>query len=163
MSPMGAPTPPEIRAALLAILEDARLLTLATVSPAGFAHASIAAFAFESDLRIRSVSPVDTEHSRNLESNPSAAVTVFDSRQDRVARRGAQLFGTMTALTGDAADRALAHFALRFPDVTDRAPHGSGGRGIYEFVPERAKVFDEERLIAHDYMEIDLGRGCAQA
>ena len=134
-------------------------MSLATVSAGGRAHASIAAFAFESDLRIQSVSPVDTEHSRNLASNSSAAMTVFDSRQDRLVRRGAQLFGTMTELSGGEADRALAHFALRFPDVTDRAPHGTSVRGIYEFVPQRAKVFDEERLIAHDYIEIDLGEG----
>ncbi|WP_137843339.1 pyridoxamine 5'-phosphate oxidase family protein [Microbacterium sp. 2FI] len=158
MSDAGGPPRAEIISALRTILASGRLLTLATVSPDGRAHANIAYFAYEPDLRVRIVSPVDTEHSRNLETNQSAAVTVFDSRQDRTARRGVQLFGTMSLLGAEAAEGALVRFAERFADVPQPASHGHSGRAIYEFVPERAKVFDEELLIAGDYVAIDFGR-----
>jgi uncharacterized protein YhbP (UPF0306 family) len=149
------PAPAEVRAALGDILSGCRMLTLATVSPAGLAHANIAFFAFGPDFRLWVVSPESTEHARNLVHNPSASITVFDSDQTRAQRRGVQLFGTMSRLEGGAADDALDRFAERFADVHDEPVQGSP-RAIYEFVPDRAKVFDEKLLLPGDYVEIGL-------
>lgn len=151
----GAPTPAEVRSALAAILQGSHLLTLATVSPDGGAHASIAFFDVSEGLRLRTISPVGTEHGRNLAANPSAAVTVFDSRQDAAARRGAQLFGRIVALEGEEANDALRRFAARL-ESAGRAPHPSPSHRVYEFVPVRAKVFDEVSLVEGRYLEIAI-------
>ena len=153
MSPTSAPTRADAMSALRDILGENRLLTLATVSPEGEAHASIAFFAAERDFRIRIVSPPNAEHSSYIETNPSASVTVFDSRQDDGRRRGVQLFGTIKVLSAPNADAAFQHFAARFADAPLHAD-----RRIYEFTPDRAKVFDETRLLQNEYVTINLSR-----
>ena len=155
---MNAPSRAETLAALRDILEENRLLTLATVSPDGEAHANIAFFAYEPDFRLRIVSPPDSEHCRYLEANPSAAVTVFDSRQQSVSRRGAQLFGTICGLSGEQEAHAFQRFVARFSDSPRHA-----SRRIYEFTPSRAKVFDEGRLVRNEYVGIDFERSAASA
>jgi uncharacterized protein YhbP (UPF0306 family) len=157
---VSEPTRAAVTDALRDILGATRLLTLATVSPTGEAHVNIAFFAFDDEFRIVILSPETTEHARHLKHNASAAVTVFDSRQDREPRRGVQLFGTMAVLDDAAANRALACFGERFPEIGAAASptevferfHGR----FFGLVPARAKVFDETRLIAGDYVALDL-------
>ncbi|MCU1411132.1 MAG: hypothetical protein JWR04_1839 [Rhodoglobus sp.] len=152
------------RAAIGEILSLTRLLSLATVTPSGLAHANTAFFAYQPDFRLVILSPLTTEHARNLAVNPTAAATVFDSRQTRELRRGVQVFGRMTALDGahgSDGDAALRCFGARFPEVAAGAPSyehvlRNVDWRLFELVPARVKVFDEALLQKDDYVEVAL-------
>jgi uncharacterized protein YhbP (UPF0306 family) len=151
----------DTHAAIAEILSLNRLLALSTVSPDGRAHANTAFFAFDDDLSIYLLSPPASEHARNLISNPSAAVAVYDSRQTKESRRGVQLFGRMSEVAGPEGDRALRCFGARFDDISAAASTYDEVLVRFEWrffklVPERAKVFDEVLLLHGDYVEVDL-------
>jgi uncharacterized protein YhbP (UPF0306 family) len=148
--------------AIREILSLTRLLSLATVSPAGLAHANIAFFAFQPDFRLVILSPLTTEHAGNLRGNPSAAATIFDSRQTRELRRGVQVFGRMTALEDAEGEPALRCFGARFADIAAAAPSyehvlQNFDWRLFELVPSRIKVFDEQLLGKNDYVEVQCG------
>jgi uncharacterized protein YhbP (UPF0306 family) len=88
------------------------------------------------------ISDPDSRHSRNLQTNPSAAVTIFDSHQTwGRPDRGIQLFGTAGTVTGAAARQAEQAYASRFPsyDPSDSYP-------VYRFRPRQVKLFYERLL-----------------
>jgi len=151
-------------AALADILSLNRLLALSTVSPEGEAHINTAFFAFDERFTVYLLSPPGSEHARHLLANPSAAASIYDSRQSKDERRGVQLFGRMSQLEGEAADRALTCFGARFDDIAGAASSADElfdrrGLKFFGLVPERAKVFDELRLRHGDYVEFELSRG----
>lgn len=87
------------------------------------------------------ISDADSRHSRNLRTNPSAAVTIYDSHQTwGRPDRGIQLFGTAGAISGRAAEQARRAYAARFPSydasLADSLP-------IYRFRPREVKLFYE--------------------
>jgi uncharacterized protein YhbP (UPF0306 family) len=88
------------------------------------------------------ISDPDSRHSRNLVSNSSAAVTIFDSHQTwGLPDRGIQLFGTAGTASGAAARLAERAYASRFPsyEPSDSYP-------IYRFRPREVKLFYERVL-----------------
>ena len=129
------------------------------MSPDGEAHINTAFFAFSDTFAIYLLSPTTSEHAGNVASNPSAALAVFDSRQTRQRRRGAQLFGRLTQVDPADGDEALACFRARFPDVAGDdetyaelvREHGSA---LYLFQPARVKLFDEALLATDSYVEV---------
>jgi uncharacterized protein YhbP (UPF0306 family) len=77
-----------------------------------------------------------------LLTNPSAAVTIFDSHQTwGRPDRGIQLFGTAGTVSGDAARQAERAYSARFPsyDPSDSYP-------VYRFRPREVKLFYERTL-----------------
>jgi uncharacterized protein YhbP (UPF0306 family) len=88
------------------------------------------------------ISDPDSRHSRNLLTNPSAAVTIFDSHQTwGRPDRGIQLFGTAGTVSGAAAGQAERAYAARFPsyEPSDTYP-------VYRFRPRQVKLFYERVL-----------------
>jgi uncharacterized protein YhbP (UPF0306 family) len=153
--------PVEERAALAELLGMNRLLALSTVSPTGDAHVNTAFFAPDQSFTLFMLSPPGTEHARHLRTNPSAAVSVFDSHQTHHQRRGAQLFGRMSQLDGADAESAFGVFGARFDDIRAIGPSAADvfartGLRFFALVPQRAKVFDELRLQKGDYVEFQL-------
>jgi uncharacterized protein YhbP (UPF0306 family) len=146
------------------ILSATRLLSLATVTPEGSAHANTAFFAFQPDFRLIILSPPSTEHARNLRFNPSAAVTVFDSHQTYELRRGVQVFGSMAMLeeADEAGEAALRCFGGRFAEIAGTAPTyehvlRNFHWRLFELTPTRVKVFDEALLRKDEYVEVSFG------
>jgi uncharacterized protein YhbP (UPF0306 family) len=90
------------------------------------------------------ISDAESRHSRNLLTNPSAAVTIYDSHQTwGRPDRGIQLFGTAGAVSGRAAEQARRAYSARFPSydasLADSLP-------IYRFRPRELKLFYERVL-----------------
>jgi uncharacterized protein YhbP (UPF0306 family) len=118
------------------------LCALATVWPGGRAHINHMYFARSGLFEVVWISDPDSRHSRNLVSNSSAAVTIFDSHQTwGLPDRGIQLFGTAGTASGAAARLAERAYASRFPsyEPSDSYP-------IYRFRPREVKLFYERVL-----------------
>jgi uncharacterized protein YhbP (UPF0306 family) len=132
------------------LLDASTLCAISTVSPGGQAHVNTAYFAWAPDLRIVWLSEPRARHSRNLRTNPSAAVAVFDSNQTwGKPDRGIQLFGEAR----EAGDHAEEVYAARFP-----AYEGFGAYRVYELVPSRVKLFDERVLGAATFVTAHVAR-----
>jgi uncharacterized protein YhbP (UPF0306 family) len=122
------------------LLEASTLCAISTVSPRGRAYVNTAYFAWAEDLRVVWCSEPRAQHSRNLGTNPSAAVAVYDSAQTwGKPDRGIQVFGEAGAGSAD----AETVYAARFPSYD---PAELAAYRFYELVPRRVKLFDEQAL-----------------
>ncbi|TME82784.1 MAG: hypothetical protein E6I47_05835 [Chloroflexi bacterium] len=121
------------------LMNASPLCALATVWPSGRAHINHMYFARSGLFDIVWISDPDSRHSRNLLTNASAAVTIFDSHQSwGRPDRGIQLFGTAGSVSGASARQAERAYASRFPsyDASDSYP-------VYRFRPRQVKLFYE--------------------
>lgn len=126
------------------LLDASTLLALATVRQDRTAYVNTAYFAWSETLELVWISHPDALHSRNIRTNATAAVAVYDSTQSwGRPDRGIQLFGT--ALEVDEATVAFARalYANRFPDYR---PEDVPAYRLYAFRPQRVKLFDEREL-----------------
>jgi uncharacterized protein YhbP (UPF0306 family) len=124
------------------LMNASSLCALATVWPGGRAHINHMYFARSGLFDVVWISDPDSRHSRNLLTNSSAAVTIFESDQTwGRPDRGIQLFGTAGAVNGAAARQAERAYAARFPsyDPSDSYP-------IYRFRSREVKLFYERVL-----------------
>src|SRR5919202_472255 len=130
-----------LRALAEELLEASTLCAISTVGPRGRAYVNTAYFAWAPDLRIVWLSEPGARHSRNLRTNDSVAIAVYDSRQTwGKPDRGLQLFGTAQGAEGDEADEV---YAGRFPAYRRS---GLSAYRFYVFRPRRLKIFDEREL-----------------
>jgi uncharacterized protein YhbP (UPF0306 family) len=126
------------------LLDSSTLCAIATVSPRGRAHVNTAYFAWSATLEIVWISEPGARHSRNLASNPSAAVSVYDSNQVwGGADRGIQLFGTAHEVPRRAARDAERLYSARFPAFPDADLTATT---FYRLRARRLKLFDELEL-----------------
>src|SRR5919202_3821222 len=118
-----------LRALAEELLEASTLCAISTVGPRGRAYVNTAYFAWAPDLRIVWLSEPGARHSRNLRTNGSAAIAVYDSRQTwGKPDRGIQLFGDARAGGPDAEEI----YAARFRAYSPRPSYP-----FYELVPRR--------------------------
>jgi uncharacterized protein YhbP (UPF0306 family) len=125
------------------LLDETPLCALATVRPDGRAHVNTMYFAWSDRFEIVWISAPDAQHSKNIRESATAAIAVYDSRQEWGGQdRGVQVFGSARELRGGAAAVAVALYARRF---------GSNDAIIRRFRPYRLrartlKLFDEREL-----------------
>jgi uncharacterized protein YhbP (UPF0306 family) len=126
------------------LLDASTLCAIATVAPGGRAHVNTAYFAWSDTFEIVWLSAPEARHSRNLNANPSAAVSVFDSTQAwGKPDRGIQLFGPAAETSGSRLQAAQKVYGSRFREY---APEEFRGYRIYRLRPRRLKLFDERKL-----------------
>jgi uncharacterized protein YhbP (UPF0306 family) len=139
------------------LLDASPLCAIATVTPRGRAHVSTAYFAWSRELDLVWLSGPQATHSRNVRANPTAAISVYDSRQSwGEPDRGIQLFGSARELEGVAAQKWETLYAERFPD------YGRIALGAYRFYrlrPDRLKLFDERALGAGVFVTAAVAGG----
>lgn len=126
------------------LMNASTLCALATVWPGGRAHINHMYFASSGRFDVVWISDAESRHSRNLLTNPSAAMTIYDSHQIwGRPDRGIQLFGTAGAVSGRLAEQARRAYSARFPSydasLADSLP-------IYRFRPREVKLFYERVL-----------------
>jgi uncharacterized protein len=159
-----------LRAIARAILESTELCAMATLADDGRPHINTAYFAFDGagDMRLYFLSHPDSLHCRNIARRPEMAVAVFDTRQPWGAPgKGLQLFGTAGLATGEAASRAREAYAERFPMYLEfdksaaAAPAGPSFHvlRLYEFIPTRLKILDEDQLADGLSVPAEIRRG----
>lgn len=143
-----------IRRAVHRVLKSNRLCSISTVAPGDRAHINTAFFAFSPNLELYFLSDPESLHCRNLATNPSMAMAVFDSRQRWDAPgRGIQLFGAGNRTRGEQARRAEQVYGSRFPPLArwlkgrvaeDRQRSARlQSYAFYRFLPDRVKILDE--------------------
>jgi uncharacterized protein YhbP (UPF0306 family) len=125
------------------LMKASPLCSLSTVSPGGRAHINHMYFAWNDAFEVFWISDADSRHSKNLITNRSAAVTIYDSRQVwGRPDRGIQLFGSAGVVSGSAAREAERAYSKRFRDF-DPAEYDLP---YYRFRPRTVKLFDERSL-----------------
>ena len=133
------------------LLEASTLCAISTIGPRGRAYVNTAYFAWAPDLRIIWLSDPGARHSRNLRTNASAAIAVYDSGQTwGKPDRGIQVFGDARAGGPDAEEI----YAPRFPAYETRESYR-----FYELVPTRVKLFDERALGAATFVAAQVAHG----
>lgn len=139
------------------ILRDIGLCSISTVAQGNRAYINTAYFAVSPDLVLYFLSDPASLHCRNLQRNPSMAMTVFDSTQKWGGRdRGLQLFGTCRRTAGARAIEAERVYAKRFRAYTmwmrgtSQAERRQAAQlrsyAFFRFAPSKVKVFDEREL-----------------
>ena len=143
-----------IRACLFRILARTQLCSIATVARGNRAHINTAFFAYSADLALYFLSDPESLHSRNLQANPSLAMTIFDSSQ-RWERpgQGVQFFGAGRRTVGPQTDLAAKVYGTRFPAfgrwLKSRTTEGRRQAALlrsyafFRFLPDRVKILDE--------------------
>jgi uncharacterized protein YhbP (UPF0306 family) len=126
------------------LLDASSLCAISTVSPGGRAHVNTAYFAWSSGFDLVWLSDPGARHSRNLRSNRSAAIAVYESDQGwGQADRGIQLLGTAREASGSSAEDARRLYSRRFPASAET---DLGAYRFYRFRARRLKLFDEADL-----------------
>jgi uncharacterized protein YhbP (UPF0306 family) len=137
-------------------MNAAPLCALSTVSPRGRAHINHMYFASTDRFEVIWISDPGSVHSRNLTSNPSAAVTIYDSHQTwGKPDRGIQLFGTAGVTSGRQERDARRVYESRFHDYDPEAE----GLPVYRFKPRTVKLFDERALAPVTFVTARVTRG----
>ena len=128
------------------------LCSLATVAPRGRAHINHMYFASTERFEVVWISDPDSVHSRNLERNSSAAVTIYASNQVwGKPDRGIQLFGVAGVTRAKDAAEAYARRFREFDADANELP-------VYRFRPRTLKLFDERALAAGTFVTARVTR-----
>jgi uncharacterized protein YhbP (UPF0306 family) len=142
---------------LRSLLDSSTLCAIATVTSRGRAYANTAYFAWSPAFDLYWLSHPCATHSRNIQSNSSAAICVYDSTQSwGRSDRGVQLFGTARALQSAAALEAERVYATRFPAF---AAGEMPAYRFYRFRPRLTKLFDERALGSGVFVTARINRG----
>ena len=139
------------------LLDASNLCTIATVGLGSRAYINSAYFAWTRYFGIVWLSEPRAKHSRNLRTNKTVAIAVYDSAQQwGKPDRGIQLFGTAHRAEVAEAEAAERLYAKRFPAFrgTDLEAYR-----FYVFLPRRLKLLDEESLGAGTFVSAKLAEG----
>jgi len=95
-------------------------------------------------------------HSRNVRSNGTVAIAIYDSRQTwGKPDRGVQLFGSAAEAAAADVARAEKLYAKRFPGFVDAE---FSAYRFYLFTSRRLKLFDEHAMAAGTFVTARVTR-----
>jgi hypothetical protein len=139
-----------VHKSLIAILQATELCSIATVTPTGGAHISHVYFNWSSDLEFVFLSDPRSIHCRNILTNPSMAMTVYDSDQPWYRPgQGVHLWGRCAQAKGAWAPQAESLYARRFEGYAEvlaairRDDRSTFQYRFYRFTPRQIKILDE--------------------
>jgi uncharacterized protein YhbP (UPF0306 family) len=146
------PSEREVRGSLIRVLGSTKLCALATVDPRGRAHSCHVYFATAPTLEFYFWSNPESNHCRHLRTNPSMALSVYQSRQD-LGRpsQGLAMHGLCREARGELRGRAERVYGDRFPAYRIWRRHvqpGDPARAMrfFQFVARQFKLYDDTRL-----------------
>jgi len=148
---------PKVRKSVLRILRENVLCSIATVARGDRAHINTSYFCYSPAMDFYFLSDASSTHCRNLEKNPSMAMTIFRSAQVwGRPDRGLQLFGACHPATGVHRANAERLYGRRFPAYVryTMSVRGADRRAgdqlrsyrFYRFVPREVKILDEREF-----------------
>jgi uncharacterized protein YhbP (UPF0306 family) len=156
----------DLNCSLQAILESTELLSLATVNGSS-AWINTAFYCYNDSLDLFFLSEPTTQHSKNLEANPSVAATIFESQQPwgPGKLRGLQIFGDCRCAVDQDLVEGTHLYMTRFPPVQqwikspDDFDKGIINSRIYVLHPTRAKLFDESTFGTEIFINLSIPTG----
>jgi len=149
-----------IQRSILAILQNNVLGSMSTVNRKQRAYINTAYICSSDTLEFYFLSDPNSIHCRNLQTNSSMAMTIFDSRQKwGMPDRGLQLFGTCRAASSRQAIQAEQLYSERFAAFRTTWTKRTRFRyRFYRFVPTQLKLLDERQFGAGVFIIADLKR-----
>lgn len=145
------------------ILELTQLCSMATVSEGNTSHINAAYFCYDDRLDIYFVSQGSSIHIKNIATNPSMALSIFDTHQPWDDwKMGLQLFGTVRSTDKHEFKYGSELYKERFPDYKKwlhslgRAVASSVVPPFYVFRPTHVKILDEEDFGEETYVEATI-------
>ena len=148
---------PRVRKSVLRILRENVLCSMATIARGDRAHINTAYFCYSPAMEVYFLSDGSSLHCRNIERNPSMAITIFRSTQTwGRPDRGLQLFGACHPARGIQVSNAERLYGTRFPaylryTMSVRGEDRRTGNQLrsyqfYRFVPREVKILDEREF-----------------
>jgi len=120
-------------------------MTLATTGPDGRPHAASVYFAADKNLRFYFFSDVESQHSRDIQDNPLAAVTLYPECKNWQEIRGLQMRGEVDRVAEGAAWQAAWQcYASKFPFVLD-LESVIASNALFAFQPSWIRLVDNHR------------------
>ena len=147
------------------ILKENSLLSMATINEDGSPHINTAYFVHDKDLNVYIFTDPKTMHGKNLESNVSVAITVFDSTQPFASDLcGLQLFGTCSQCDTVHSAKAFVAYSKKFPKLLKWASNINAvlnhlDSRFYRIELDSLKVFDEPALGKEVFVPIGIPHG----
>jgi uncharacterized protein YhbP (UPF0306 family) len=132
-------------------------LTLATSGPSGEPHAAPVYFVADHDLRFYFFSDLDSQHARDLASNPAAAGTIYPESNGWRDIRGLQMRGSARIVEPSPEwDAAWSVYCQKFPFVKGLAAVISRN-ALFVFRPDWIRMLDNRYGLGFK-REWDLGQ-----
>ena len=152
--------PAEVRAQVLAYLQNHRVVTLATEADGNLWAAAV--FYVSDGYTLYFLSSPTSRHCLNLANNPRVAATIQEDYADWMEIKGVQLEGVVSQLSGDEELLARQRYAEKFPFVGQlaRAPQAivraMAKVRWYRLVPRRLFFIDNAAGFGAR-AEVDIG------
>jgi uncharacterized protein YhbP (UPF0306 family) len=138
------------------LLNASTLCAISSVGPNGRAHVNTAYFAWSPAIEIVWLSAPEARHSRNIRSDPSVAIAVYDSAQKwGGSDRGIQLFGQAREVSPRKAREAGRLYAARFRPYSPEELHAYR---FYRFRARTIKLFHERELGGGTFVTAKVAR-----
>lgn len=146
-----------VRRSVSRILESNVLCSISTVTKGNQAHINTAYFCYSGNLDVYFLSDPHSFHGRNLSTNASAAMAIFDPSQTwGRPDRGIQLYGTCKEARGRTATKAGRLYGERFSvyqkwmagrnEEEKRLAAQLRTYRFYRFVARKVKILDEREF-----------------
>jgi len=120
-------------------------MTLATAGADGAPHAAAVYFAADERLHFYFFSDADSQHSRDIQDNPQAAVALYPECNDWQEIRGLQMHGEVRRVTEGAAWQAAWQcYSHKFPFVVE-LEEMVARNALYVFQPRWIRLVDNRR------------------
>lgn len=154
----------KLNESILDILENNTLLSLATVRPDGKPYINTAYYAFDNKLRLYIITDPKSNHSKNLEKNKSASVSIFNSKLRfwKDDMQGLQLFGKCYKTTLMQLPKGTSCFLKRFPVFKElvKSPKDFVKKAVsvklYTIEISHIKLFDETRFEEEEFINLKI-------
>ncbi len=143
-----------VQKSILRLLRKNELCSMATVRGLNRAHISHVYFCYSENLELYFLSYRHSTHARNLKTNSSMAVTIFDSSQKwGRPNRGMHLYGICREAKGNQAMKAEQLYGARFrpyqkwmESLRKNDKRRAEQLQFYRFVPGQIKILDENEF-----------------
>lgn len=149
---------------LRSIFDSSVLCSVATVNIDQTSYINTAYFSYDESFNLYFLSDPQTNHCKNIECNPSVAITVFDSNQPwgEAPLLGLQLFGTARLLPITEQQDGAANYGSRFSaynnyisSLTPRELDAFPSR-FYQVHPQSFKILDEVSFGEENYVTVNI-------
>ncbi len=148
----------QLRSLILRLLDDCRIMTLATVRPDGYPQATTVGFAHD-DLNLYFACGAKSQKAENIAADDKVSLAIDEDSDDLLAIKGLSLGGRAAQVT-DPEEAAFTMTALmkRYPSMDDVPEMDEDDVAVFRVTPEVVSVLDYSKGFGHtDLVRIERG------
>jgi uncharacterized protein YhbP (UPF0306 family) len=156
--------PAKLKRSIESILADVNLCSMATTD-VNQSHINTAFFCYDEALYIYFMSDSHTTHCRNITSNPSMAISIYNTNQPwGSSLKGVQLFGQCKEVSENEKATAIKLYEGRFPLfkayilTLSKTDIDNFPVNYYMFKTDKIKLFDEDSFGEENYFMVEIDR-----